>query len=158
MSIYRNLYTGLGAGSVAAIIAVLISLPLESPDDIVFNAASVGLAALLVGATSGLLWHRSASEDRFNRPYLVTSAGLLIAVLVIAGLAQTQFDDAVIFTIPLAFIAGVVSIVGTPISATSVRIGNWTNTLLVVIAIALSLALAGQGDQESGSLSLPPPT
>ena len=48
MSIYRNIYAGLGAGSVAAIVVVLISLPLNSPDDILFNSASVGFMAISV--------------------------------------------------------------------------------------------------------------
>jgi hypothetical protein len=54
LNFYRNISAGLGVGSVAAIIAILISLPLESPDDIIFNAASVGLAAVGFGGLAGL--------------------------------------------------------------------------------------------------------
>ena len=156
MTIYRNLYTGLGAGAIAAIIAVLVSLPLESPDDIVLNAASVGSGALVVGGFSGVLWHFSASDSKFNKRYLVLSAALFVGILSIAALAQTQFDDALSFTLPLAVIIALIAILGTPISATNERLGIWFSGILVLVAIVISIALAGQGDQESGSLSLPP--
>jgi len=157
MSIYRNIYAGVSAGAVAAIIAVLVSLPLESPDDIVLNAASVGFGALGVGFVSVIAWHRYGSDDMFNRQYVASSIGVLVASLVIAFAAQLQFEDGLLFTIPLALISAGISIVGTPIAATNARIGNWIPGLLVILAVALSIALAGQGDQESGSLTLPPP-
>ena len=157
MSIYRNIYAGSGAGAVAAIIAVLVSLPLESPDDIVLNAASVGFGALGLGFVSGIAWHRYGSDDMFNRRYVASSIGLLVASLAIAAAAQLQLEDALLFTVPLALISAVISIVGTPIAATNARIGNWIPGLLVILAVVLSIALAGQSDQESGSLTLPPP-
>ncbi len=157
MSIYKNLYAGLGAGAVAAVAAVLVSLPLESPDDIVFNAASVGFGSIIVGAISGMIWHLSGGDRIANPAYIAGSVALAALVIAVAALAQTQFDDAVYFTIPLALIAVIISIVGTPISASNARLGSWSSGLLVLIAVAMSFALAGQGDQESGSLSLPPP-
>jgi uncharacterized membrane protein len=157
VSIYRNLYTGLGAGAVAAIVAILVSLPLESPDDIVFNAASVGFASIVVGAATGLIWHLTNSVGLLDSRYLIGSGALLAVVVAVAVGAQTQFEDAAIFTIPLGLIAATVSIVATPFASNNQRIGIWMNGLLVIIAVGMSLALAGQGDQESGSLSLPPP-
>jgi hypothetical protein len=114
MSIYKNLYARLGAGAVAAIIVVLVSLPLESPDDIVFNAASVCFASLIVGAVSGLIWHLTTDDGAINRAYIVGSAVLVVLVLVVASLVQTQFDDAVIFTVHLAIIVAAVSTIGLP--------------------------------------------
>jgi len=156
MSVHRNIYAGLGASSVAAIAAVFVSLPLESPDDIILNAASVGLGALIVGVISGFLWHLSSAKSLLERRYVVLSALLFVGVVAVAIFAQTQFDDPLSFTLPLALIIAVLSIVGTPIFATNERVQIWLPGLLLVIAVALSIALAGQGDQESGSLSLPP--
>ena len=81
---------------------------------------------------------------------------MAIAFAIATG-AQTQFDNAVQFTVPLAVITAVIAVIGTPVVAMNERIGIWTSGLLVIVAVALSLALAGQADQESGSLSLPPP-
>jgi uncharacterized membrane protein len=156
MSVYRNIYAGLGAGSIAAIVAVLVSLPLESPDDIILNAASVGFVALIVGAINGFFWHLASMKSLLDRRYLVLSGVLFVGVVAVAIFAQTQFDDPLSFTLPLALIIAALSIVGTPVIATNERIQIWLPGLLVVIAVALSIALAGQGDQESGSLSLPP--
>lgn len=158
MSIYRNIYAGLGAGSVAAIIVVLVSLPLNSPDDILFNSASVGFMSIGFGALVGYAWHGSDGPGLLNRRYVVVSLGISVAALAVALAAQTQLDNAVEFTVPLTLIAIVVSVVGTPFAARSSRFGIWFYGLLVIAAVVLSISLVGQGDQESGSLSLPPPT
>ena len=160
--LYRTVIAGLGAGAVAAIVAILISLPLKSPDDILFNTASVGIATLGIGAVNGLLWHWSAVNLPLNRRYVFTSLGLLTVALAVAAGAQTQFDSAVAFTVPLALLAVLITVVATPFVAANRRAvlwfaKPWMSAVLIVVAVALSLALAGQGDQESGSLSLPPP-
>jgi len=157
MIFYRNISAGLGVGSVAAIIAALVSLPLESPDDIIFNSASVGFAAIGFGGLTGLVWHWTKSDIPVAKPYYASSIGLVVAALAVAGAAQVEFDDAVIFTVPLALISSVIPVIGTPIAAKSEKFRNWNYLALVVVAVMLSIALAGQGDQESGSLSLPPP-
>jgi len=157
MVFYRNISAGLGVGSAAAIIAVLVSLPLESPDDIIFNSASVGFAAIGFGGLTGLAWHWSKSDILVSRPYCASSFGLIVAALAVAGAAQMEFDDAVVFTVPLALISSIIPVIGTPIAAKSDRFRNWNYLILVVVAVVVSVVLAGQGDQESGSLFLPPP-
>ena len=76
---------GVIAGSIAAIVVALVSLPLRSPADNVFNTATVGLASLLVGIAANLLWDRLAGNQR--RPvYHVGAMALgLTAVVVIVG-------------------------------------------------------------------------
>ena len=56
--------TGIMAGSIAATVAALVSLPLRSPVDNVFNTATVALASLLVGVAAGLLWDKLAGNQR----------------------------------------------------------------------------------------------
>ena len=84
MVFYRNISAGLGVGSVAAVIAVLVSLPLESPDDIIFNSASVGFAAIGFGGLTGLAWHWSKSDVPVSRPYYASAIGLIVAALAVA--------------------------------------------------------------------------
>ena len=136
---------------------MLISLPLNSPDDILFNSASVGFMAIGFGAVSGIARHRSDGNRFLYRRYVAASVGLSVAGLMVALAAQTQFDNAVEFTVPLALISFVISVVGTPFTAQSSRIGNWPYGAHEVVAVVLNISLSGQGDQESGSLSLPPP-
>ena len=135
----------------------VISLPLKSPDDIIFNAASVGFGSLAVGVATGIVWHWSGGARLTDRRYLSGAIAVMAIALAIAAGAQTQFDNAVQFTVPVAVITAVIAVIGTPVVAMNERIGIWTSGLLVIVAVALSLALAGQADQESGSLSLPPP-
>ena len=157
MLLYRHIYSGIVAGAIAAMVAIGASLPLESPDDIVLNSASVGFAVLLMGGVNGILWHWSRTERWLNRRYSLTSVALVAASLAVAIGAQTQFDNAVEYTVPLALIGSIGTVVLTPYIATRPRSGTWLQGFLVVIAVATSIGLAGQGDQESGSLSLPPP-
>lgn len=157
MTVLKEIFPGLSAGAFAAIIAVLVSLPLESPDDIRLNSATVGLAALFVGAISGGLWRLSGSVYEANRRFWLYSALLGIVILLAAVLAESQLDDALVFTIPLAIIVATCSIFFTSVFATRAKYGNWQGIALVVIAIVLSITLAGQGDQKSGTLTLPPP-
>jgi hypothetical protein len=58
--------------------------------------------------------------------------------------AQTQFDDAIVFTVPLAIVAVIASVVITPLLANNPRIGNFASGIFVIIAVAMSLALAGR--------------
>jgi hypothetical protein len=78
-------------------------------------------------------------------------------ILLAAVLVESQLDDALVFTIPLAIIVAICSIFFTSAFATRAKYGNWPGIALVIIAVVLSIALAGQGDQESGTLTLPPP-
>ena len=160
--LFRNVSAGLGAGAAAALVAILVSLPLESPDDIRFNSATVGFTTLAIGAVNGLLWHWSMADLPVNGRYIATSLGLLIVGLAVAVGLQTQFDRAISFTVPLAIVAVLITVIATPFAAVNQGSGRWiasrrTYAALVIIAVAASLALAGQGDQESGTLTLPPP-
>ena len=100
---------GLIAGSIAAIVASLVSLPLRSPVDNVFNTATVAVASLLVGIAAGLIWDRLASNQRRVQYYAGALALGLIAVVVISVVGNTWLERLISFTIPLAAIAFVVS-------------------------------------------------
>ena len=96
------MFAGLTAGAVAAIAAVLASLPLRSPSDTLLNSASVALAALMAGVLSGLLW---LALRRTSRPTLwflaAWSAIFLPASAFVLFLGQSQLDGFVSFASPL---------------------------------------------------------
>jgi len=147
---------GLIAGSIAAIVAALVSLPLHSPVDNVFNTATVVAASLLVGVAAGLIWDRLAANQRRLQYYAGALALGLIAVVVIAVVGNTWLERLISFTIPLAAIAFVVSGVLAPnLGRVPLTTARWPAPALLIVAAVIGIGLVGQGDAESGDLSLP---
>ena len=147
---------GLIAGSVAAVVAALVSLPLRSPVDNVFNTATVVLAALLVGVAAGLIWDNLASNRR-RLPYYAGALTLgLTAVVLTAVIGDIWLEGLISFTVPLAAIVFLVSGVLTPnLGRVPLTTARWPAPVLLVAAVGLGIGLAGQGDARSGDLSLP---
>ena len=149
---------GLTAGSVAAIVAVLVNLPLEAPTDTFFNGGSVMVGALAVGLADGALWR--ATEGRGTRQWAVFHAGHWLAFAVVAAAAvvgETQLERSVSYILPLAGIVfGLTGFLTPQLARSGAWLPRWATALLLVVAIGLGIALAGRGDQESGRLELPP--
>ena len=150
---------GLTAGAVAAVVAVLVSLPLHSPLDSVFNSATVAVAALVVGAISGVLWTWFSTKLLW---FLVALASLFIVAAVIGVAGNTQLDRMASYMLPLAAIVVVVCAVLTPLLASfflkpTIGLLKWTPAVAVIVALVVGFGLITQGDAMSGELTLPPP-
>ena len=153
--------TGIIAGSISAIVAALVSLPLRSPDDILLNSATVAVGATIAGVAGD---GRGFSGDgllanRGNRPLMFTmlwAMGFALTALVaVAG--ETQLDHFLAFVLPLAAIVFPLTGALTAVLADTVIVSRWwLAPAAVVIALAVGISLSGQGDQESGRLELPP--
>ena len=152
-----TMLAGLAAGSVAAVAAALVSLPLRSPDDILFNSATVVVGALFTGAAIGLIWRILADrQDRVVWLGVSLLVGLATTSL-LAIIGETQLDHFAGFAIPLAAIALLLVGILTPlIAGSSFLRRRWSVPVSVMLALAIGIALAGQGDEESGRLELPP--
>ena len=151
--------SGLTAGSVAAVIAVLVSLPLRSPSDTLLNSASVALACLLWGLAAGLLW---LALRRSRRPVTYFLAGwsalFLPAAIAVVIFGRSQLDHFVAFAVPLAAIVyAVTGAVTVCIPRYIPRLRWWQAGAAVVVAVAVGIGLVNQTDQESERLELPPP-
>ena len=149
---------GLTAGAIAAVIAALVSLPLHAPVDSVFNSATVAVAALVVGAISGLLWSRLSNRLLW---FLAGLAAIFVVALVIAFVGNTQLDRMVSYMVPLAAIVVVVCAVLTPLLASfflkpTLGLLKWSPAVAVIVALVVGFGLVTQGDAESGELALPP--
>ena len=158
-SLERIMLAGLTAGSAASIVAVLVSLPLRSPSDTLFNSASVTLAALLAGLLAGVIWLILRRAQRPEMRFLVVwSVTFLPLALVIILIGRSQLDHFTAFAVPLALIiyllTGVLTI-SIPRYLPNQR--WWCATAAVVTALVIGLGLVTQTDQESGKLELPPP-
>ena len=150
---------GLLSGSVAAIAAALVSLPLESPQDGLVNSATVVVITLIAAAIAGLLWKRLPEGPSRTKHFLIF---ILVGYLLVAGftaLMQTQVERSLSFGLPVAALSAVIIGAGVPLLADKGRALPWWLALAAVaVALAVGIALAGQGDQESGELELPPRT
>ena len=148
---------GICAGSISAIVAVLVSLPLHSPDDILFNSATVAIGSLIVGAAAGALWRLLANNTR--RPFTFALLwGLAFALTAVTALAgETQLDHFLAFMLPLAAIVfPVTGLVTALLAETRLASRWWLAPVAIGIALMVGIPLAGRGDEESGRLELPP--
>ena len=153
------LRAGMLSGGVAAIAASLLSLPLESPHDGLFNSASVAILALVAGIMAGFAWRLIPADSHRTGRFFLAIILALSVVVAATVLAQTQLERSVSFGLPIAALAAVVIGGGVPLLADKGRALPWWLALAaVVVALAVGVALAGQGDQESGELELPPRT
>lgn len=150
---------GLTAGSVAAVVAVLVSLPLRSPSDTLLNSGSVALASLLWGLVAGALWLALRRSRRPAVYFLVGwSALFLPAAIAVVLFGRSQLDHFVAFAVPLAAIVYVVTgAVTVFIPRYFPQLRWWQAGLAVIVALVVGIGLVNQADQESGRLELPPP-
>ena len=148
---------GLVAGSSAGIVAALVSLPLRSPDDILFNTATVVFGALAAGIAAGAVWRTLSSGRTRSRRFAILLAAGFAVVALFAVLGETQLDHFAAFVLPLAAIVFLLTGLLTPVMARSSTLKRWwLAPAVLVLALAVGTGLAGQGDQESGRLELPP--
>ena len=151
----RPVLAGLVSGSAAAVVASLVSLPLRSPDDILFNSATVTVGALFAGLAAGALWRVLSGRNRYTAFGVLWSVGFGL-VAAAAFLAQTQLDRVVPYALPLAAIAFPVIGVGTLAGGRASVLKPWVAAVAIAVALGVGIGLSGIGDEESGELKLPP--
>jgi uncharacterized protein with PQ loop repeat len=151
--------SGVTAGSVAAIVAVFVSLPLRSPSDTLLNSASVSLACLLAGVVAGLLWLAVGRTQRRGVYFLAAWTVLYVpSAVALTLIGQSQLDHFVAFAAPLAAIAYVlIGVLTVSIARYFPGLRWWHAGIAVVAALVIGIGLVNQTDQESGRLELPPP-
>jgi polyisoprenoid-binding protein YceI len=153
---------GLMGGAIAAVLAALISLPLDSPDDLFFNTATVTIGALILGLASGLLW--AVLEQRISGRQIYVAAAVVAfgAVVIVAAVSeQVAFSGSIKFILPLAALAFIIAVPVPPILSAVTVPQSWRLAgapVTVVAALGLGFGLAGMGDSPSGHLSLPTTT
>ena len=148
---------GIIAGSVAAVAASLLSLPLRSPDDILLNSGSVTVGSLVAGVAGGVLWRLAAGSRRRVLVFAALWAAGFAAVVAVSVIGETWLDHLARFALPLAAVVFALIGVLTPVLDRTPIARSWLVLAGAVgVALAVGIGLAGQGDQESGRLELPP--
>lgn len=150
---------GLIAGSVAAVAASLVSLPLHSPNDLLFNSVTVSVAAIALGIAAGAAWSRLAGTKRPTLYFsLLLAAGLVLFALT-SLLLDAFLERSFTFSVPPAATAVVLVGVIVPFLDRGTPGPNrWAALVALGVAAAVGIGLVGQGDGESGQLSLPLPS
>jgi hypothetical protein len=105
---------GLIAGSVAAVAAVLLSLPLHSPSDTLFNSAAVAVTAIAAGVAVAVLWRRLSGAHHL-RHFAATVIALFAATAVALIVGEAQLERMLEFGLPLAALIFAVTGVLTPL-------------------------------------------
>ena len=133
--------SGIAAGSVGAIAAALISLPVDSPNDAVANPLTVTVVAMIIGALSGLVWRRLRATDKGTATFVIAMvAGLLVVLSVLAIIEWTAGGGWFTYS---ALVTGViflsVILLTPPISRAVAPV--WAAMIPVVLAIAVAIGL-----------------
>ncbi len=145
---------GLAAGSVGAIAASLIALPIHSPDELVANSLTITVAALIIGALSGLLWRRIRATANALRTFALTMVGaFLITMMAAAIIDQTALDRFIPYAGAVALVIFLSVGLLTPVFSRAV-VPTWVAFIPVVLALIIGLGLVGRGTSTSGDLSL----
>ncbi|MSQ36048.1 MAG: YceI family protein [Dehalococcoidia bacterium] len=142
------------AAGIGALVASGLSLPLHSPDDVMFNTATITAGALVAGALAGAAWSRlGAGRGRVQRfVALLGAAFAIVALGAVAG--ESQFERTVAWVVPVAAVVLGSIAVFTPLLA-RMRPRPLLAGAVLLPAVLAGVALAGQGDAESGRLELP---
>ena len=152
------MHAGITAGALAAIVAVLVSLPLKSPDDSLLNSASVAVAALIVGLISGLMWKMLVNTEGRPKKFgiLWGVSSLTVGAMLLSAFA-VQLDNLIPFALPLVVIVCLITGVLTPLLGRDPSpLRWWAAPAAVAVVLALAIPLANVGDEESRRLELPP--
>jgi hypothetical protein len=72
---------GLAAGSVGAIAASLLALPIDSPNETTANPITVTILAMVIGVISGGLWRMLRAQRNGSKKFVWSMVGGLFAVL-----------------------------------------------------------------------------
>ena len=152
---------GLTGGAVAAVVAVLVSLPLHSPNDALFNTLFIAIGSIAVGFVAGVLWTVLARRRNPRLTFFLLWAFALAAAIGFAFALSTRLDRTISFGVPIALIVFGITAASVMLEAQlrplSSPLSSWRVALVAIAtACALGGALITQGDQESGELSLPP--
>lgn len=145
------------SGSLAAVAAALLNLPLHSPLDPYFNSATVVLGVLAAAVAAGVLWARIRSRPRGLVAFRATVGIATVVAVAVSVLAELVISGAVAYFAPLAALAlGLIALL-VPSALVARLAGSLPLTAACVLAsLAIGAGLATQRDTRVVALTLPP--
>ena len=132
---------GLAAGSVGAIAASLISLPVDSPNDTVANPLTVAAIAMIIGALSGLVWQRVRATTNGARSFVIAMiAGLVVVLSTLAIIEWTAGGGWFGYAALTASVIFLSVVLLTPVISRAVA-PVWAAMIPVALAVIVALGL-----------------
>jgi hypothetical protein len=155
---FSPILAGLAAGCAAALVTMLLSVVLHSPDAVFFNTLTVGVAGVTLGALAGIGWQLLGG----GRSGRILFAGIWVSALaafsVAAFLAENVIEGALTYALPLASLSFAITGVLTgrlaPYVAGSRR---WAVPMATLATLGLGAAFASNASPSTPALALPPP-
>ena len=145
---------GVAAGSVGAIAASLIALPIRTPDELVANSLTVTIAALVIGALSGLLWRRIRATANGSRTFALTVIGAFAVTMMAAAIIdQTSLERFIPYAGAVSLVIFLAVGLLTPVFSRAVA-PAWAALIPVLIALVVGFGLFGRGNTTDGALEL----
>ena len=145
---------GVAAGSVGAIAASLIALPIHTPDELVANSLTVTIAALVIGALSGFLWRRIRATTNASRPFALAMIGAFVITMMAAAIIdQTSLERFIPYAGAVSLVIFLAVGLLTPVFSRAVA-PWWAALIPVVIALVVGFGLFGRGTATDGALEL----
>lgn len=145
---------GAVAGSIAAIMAGLISLVLRSPDETVANSLTVVLTSIVLGLVAGGLWRRLRASNNAPKIFAWSMVGaFFIAMMAIALIDVTVLSSLIPYATPLAALIFITLGFFVPLLST-LTAPSWTAAIPIVVALAIGIGMFGRGNTASDELSL----
>lgn len=145
---------GFAAGSVGAIAASLVALPIHTPDELIANSLTVTIAAIIIGGLSGLLWRRIRATRNAARTFALSMvAAFFITMMAVAIIDQTTLDR----FIPYAGAVSLVIFLSVGLLAPAFSravVPAWVAFIPVLIALIVGFGLFGRGTSADGTLEL----
>lgn len=145
-------------------LALVVGLPLKSPDDLLGNTGSVAVLSNVGALALAVVWAYSpGSGARRTRFYTTACIGLYILTVLVAMLVESagELNNTVSYVVPIASVVFVSTAIFTPIidrfvgSVASLYLG--LSMSIGTLAAGIVMALYEVGFTEPPSLSLPPP-
>jgi hypothetical protein len=132
---------GIAAGSVGAVAATLISLPVDSPNDTAANPLTVTVVAMIIGALSGLVWRRVRATANGARNFVIAMvSGLVVVLSTLAIIEWTAGGGWFTYIALIASIIFLSVILLTPAISRAVA-PVWAAMIPVVLAVVVAVGL-----------------
>ena len=145
-------------------LALVVGLPLKSPDDLLGNTGSVAVLSNVGALALALIWAYSpGSGARRTRFYATACVVLYVLTVLAATLIESlgELNNTVSYVVPIASVVFVSTAIFTPIidrsvgRAASLYLG--LSMSILTLAAGIIMAFYDIGFTEPPSLSLPPP-